>query len=193
MAKVQPLRSFQIVYVVMLIVLGAALGEFVLRRSAVRWMAALALLGGVMVVVERMTYPDSGHLELPGLAPSNEWEKAFLWVRQNTPVDALFALDADYEDEPGEDTQGFRAIAERSALPDFSKDGGVAAIRSGLTEEWVAGQRVQAGLSEESDAERVAALGPAGVTWVVLQRGASTALQCPFINARVKVCRVPGR
>ena len=35
------------------------------------------------------------------------------------------ALDAQYITKPGEDAQGFRAIAERSALPDYSKDGGV--------------------------------------------------------------------
>ncbi|RXH56745.1 DUF6798 domain-containing protein [Granulicella sibirica] len=191
-AKLQPLRSFQIVYVVMLIVLGAALGQFALRRSFARWVGALVVLGGIMVVVERMTYPNSGHLELPGLTPSNEWEQVFLWVKQNTPEDSLFALDPDYVGEEGEDTQGFRAIAERSVLPDYSKDGGIAAIRSGLTEDWVAGQAVQARLSEESDAERVAALGPAGVTWIVLGRGAVTGFACPFENGRAKVCRVPG-
>ena len=53
----------------------------------------------------------------------NAWLQAFAWIRQNTPVDGLFALDPHYMTLPGEDYHGFRALAERSVLADYEKDG----------------------------------------------------------------------
>jgi hypothetical protein len=196
-ARLQPLRIFQLVYVVMILVAGATLGERVLQRRAWRWVMTFSVLAGVMVFVERSTYPASRHLELPDAlrwsasGDGNDWEEAFVWIRKNTPRDAVFALDTQYISQPGEDAQGFRAIAERSSLPDYSKDGGMVSIRPGLTEVWSVGQLVQAGLNTETDARRVAALRPLGVTWVVLERHAATEFACEFANAAVKVCRLP--
>ena len=210
-ARMQPLRVFHIVYLAMVLVLGATLGERVLGRVRWRWGVALAVLGGTMLAAARAAYPDSRHLELPWTttlnAERNPWVQAFLWVRANTPKDALFALDADYinarninagnqginaRNQAGqsEDAQCFRAIAERSALADYSKDGGEASIAPELTGEWVAGQRAQATLSAETDAERVRALGPLGVSWVVLQADAATGFDCPYRNPAVQVCRL---
>ena len=73
---------------------------------------------------------------------------------RNTPKDAVFALDAEYITKPGEDAQSFRAIAERSALPDFSKDGGVVTNKPELAAEWLQGQVAQAGLNAEPDAQQ---------------------------------------
>ncbi|WP_158794117.1 DUF6798 domain-containing protein [Granulicella sp. L60] len=194
-ARLQPLRIFQLVYVVMTLALGAALGERVLQRRVWRWAAAFSVLGGVMVSAERMTFPDSKHLELPGAVLAggggNEWERAFVWIRGNTPKDALFALDAHYITRPGEDAQGFRAIAERSEVPDYSKDGGVVSNKPELAGEWMRGEVVQTGLSTEGDAQRVAGLRPLGVGWVVLEREAATRFACAYENAAVKVCRLP--
>lgn len=205
-ARMQPLRAFQMVYVVMVLALGAKLGELVLRRSVWRWAAAVLVLGGAMLGVAHASFPGSDHLELPWVAPRNPWTQAFLWVRGNTPKDALFALDADYVHAHGEDAQSFRAIAERSALPDYSKDGGEASIAPDLTTAWTAGQAAQQGLSAAitsttgttdlertgmTDAERIARLRPFGVMWVVLDAGAATAFDCPYRNADVRVCRMP--
>jgi hypothetical protein len=189
-ARMQPLRSFQTVYLVMVLALGATLGERALRRSALRWGIAATLLGGTMFAASRGTFPDSPHLEMPGVAPRNAWVEAFLWVRDNTPKAALFALDADYIHQPGEDSQCFRAIAERSALADYSKDGGEASIAPELTGAWQTGQAAQQGLSRESDVARAAALAPLGVSWVVLAADATTRLDCPYANSAVKVCRL---
>jgi len=195
-ARMQPLRVFQIVYPVMVLVLGAKLGEVVLKRSAWRWGAAVLILGGVMLGAAQAAFPDSRHLELPWIAPRNPWAQAFLWIRGNTAKDALFALDADYIHAPGEDAQSFRAMAERSALPDYSKDGGEASIAPDLTEAWAEGQAAQQGLSAAvtsttgtTDAERIASLQPLGVTWVVLDARAATNLDCPYRNRAVEVCR----
>jgi hypothetical protein len=197
-ARMQPLREFQIVYLIMVLALGAKLGEILgdplLRRSAWRWCAAILLLATPMLTAARATYPNSPHLELPGVATPNPnpWLQAFLWIRDNTPADALFALDADYINAPREDAQCFRAIAERSALPDYSKDGGEASIAPQLTTAWTLAQTAQRNLSDPTTiaAQRLAALTPLGVSWLVLQSTATTHLDCPYHNAAIQVCRL---
>ena len=196
-ARMQPLRIFQMVYVVMTLVLGAVLGERVLRRRPMRWVLVFSALAAVMVAAERRTFPASKHLELPGVLEGedsanqgNPYERAFAWIGGNTPRDAVFAVDARYIMKPGEDAQSFRAIAERSVLPDFSKDGGVVTNRPELAASWLEGQVAQAELSTKPDAQRIAMLRPLGVTWVVLERGAVTAFLCEYANEAVKVCRL---
>ena len=192
LARLQPLRIFQIVYFLMVLMLGATAGSVYLRRRMWRWVGALLLLGGIMFAADRRDFPNSPHLELPGGVASNPWVEAFLWIRNNTPQDALFALDSDYINESGEDAQCFRAIAQRSALPDYSKDGGEASIAPDLAGAWTAGQRAQQKLNDRttSDAMRVAALEPFGVSWVVLNQATSTRLDCPYANSAVKVCQL---
>lgn len=190
-ARLQPLRIFQTVYVVMILVVGAALAERVLKRQPMRWAVTFVLLGGIMLFAERQTFPDSAHLELPGRVSQNSWEQAFVWISKNTPKNAVFALDSNYITRPDEDAQCFRAIAGRSALPDYTKDGGEAANAPALTRAWTVAQAAQSGLSAETDALRVAALRPLRVTWVVLDRSAVTAFACGYANDAVKVCRLP--
>jgi hypothetical protein len=148
---------------------------------------AFILLGATMFYVQRQTFPHSAHLEFPWDRPANGWEQAFLWIRGNTPQDAVFALDADYVTSPEEDAQNFRAIAERSALPDYSKDGGVASIAPALTTEWMRDVRIQRELDHASDACRIASLRSAGVDWVVLSQNTATTLDCDYANKTVKV------
>jgi hypothetical protein len=198
-ARMQPLRIFQVVYVVMTLVVGAWLGERLLQRRPMRWVAAFSVLAGVMVAADRMTFPASRHLELPWVlawgdgegGEGNQFERAFAWISRNTPRDAVFALDAEYITKPGEDAQSFRAIAERGVLPDFSKDGGVVTNKPELAAEWLEGQTAQAGLDVEADERRLARLKPLGVSWVVLGRKATTSFACEYANEAVKVCRLP--
>ena len=124
----------------------------------------------------------------PAAPTTNPWSQAFVWAREHTPNDALFALDANYITTDGEDGQTFRATARRSALPDFSKDGGEAAVRPSLAPEWYAGQAAQKDLSTLTDAQRNQRLRPLGVTWLILHATAPTAVACPYTNAVVKVC-----
>ncbi|MBB5338269.1 DUF6798 domain-containing protein [Tunturiibacter gelidoferens] len=195
-ARLQPLRIFQLVYVVMILVAGATLGERVLRRRGWRWVAVFSVLAVVMVLADRETFPGSKHLELPealawaAKGGGNRWEQAFVWIRESTPKDAVFALDAYYTVRDGEDAQSFRAIAERSSLPD-SKDGGTASNRPELTEEWSQGMALQTGLGRGVDASRFAALKSIGATWVVLERDAATRFGCAYEDEAVKVCRLP--
>jgi hypothetical protein len=189
-AMLQPLRIFHLVYIVMILVTGAMLAAVFLERDPLRWIATVLSLGTLMFFVQVKTFPSSSHIELPGRSPSNDWERGFAWVRSNTPVDATFAMDSRYIDSAGEDAQNFRAIAERSAVPDFTKDGGIAAVDPPLTREWMAGETIQAGLAAMSDEQRRVKLAPARVGWVVLPESSVTAFTCPYKNAMMKVCKV---
>lgn len=91
---------------------------------------------------------------------------------------------------PGEDTQYFSAIAQRSTLPDYAKDGGIASISPRLANDWVAGNAAQNGLNFANDAERTAALRNTCAEWIVLPSVSATAFQCLYRNAAVKVCRI---
>ena len=201
-ARLQPLRVFLLLYAIMTLLLGATLTQLALKAShrlhstlprlALSTLPAIILLAlaATMFAVQRNTFPASGHLELPWLTPRNPWSQAFLWVRANTPPDALFALDAKYVNEDGEDAQTFRATALRSALPDFSKDGGEAAITPTLAAQWQQGATAQINLSIQSDTLRDTRLIPLSVTWIVLHSAAATDHPCPYNNGTVKVCRI---
>ena len=203
-ARMQPLRVYLLIYAIMTLLLGATLTQLALearqRLHSTFTRAALATapviiilaLAATMFYVQRQTFPASEHLELPWLAQQNPnpWVRAFLWCSDNTPPDALFALDTKYVNEDGEDAQTFRPIALRSALPDFSKDGGEAAITPALAAQWQQGANAQINLSTETDAIRDARLHPFGVTWMVLHAAAPTTHPCPYNNGSIKVCRL---
>ena len=97
---------------------------------------------------------------------------------------------------PGEDSHGFRAFAERSALADASKDRAVAVNISELAFTWR--QQVRDPEPWRSfSLKDFRRLGQKyGVTWVVLERGntkiqpGAGGLPCPFENIAVLVCRV---
>src|SRR6185437_6259446 len=110
-------RIYQTVYLLMLLAVGAFLAERLLKRRLLRWSVLVAVTGTAMALAQRSTFPSSGHIEWPGRAPQNAWELAFDWARTHTPESAVFALDSNYIREVDEDSQNFRAIAERSMLP----------------------------------------------------------------------------
>jgi hypothetical protein len=191
MATLQPIRSFLFVYYCMFLILGGLLGQYWLKRVAWRWALLACALGGLMYGFARATYPALAQVELPWVETQNPWAEAFLWIRAHTPVDAVVALDADYIQAEGEDAQGFRALAERSSLADFSKDGGSASIFPALAEKWMIEHTADTELSRMSDDERVQRMAPFGVHWLVLRESAATELACPYRNELVKVCRLP--
>jgi hypothetical protein len=192
-ARLQPLRIFLPIYAIMTLLLGATLyQQLVEAQPSRRTLPALTLLAlaATMFTIQRQTFPASNHIELPSAPARNPWVQAFLWARTNTPPNALFALDAKYVNEPGEDAQTFRAIALRSALPDFSKDGGEAAITPQLAALWQPAAAAQTNLSTEPDSIRDAHLAPFGATWMILHSTAPTTHPCPYDNATIKVCQL---
>lgn len=200
-ARLQPLRAFLLIYALMILLCGGALASWTQQISRANrsrtlrlsipalpaiCVAATAL---IMFYVQRASFPSSIHLELPGRNNPNPWVEAFVWAREHTPPDALFALDARYVNTPGEDAQTFRAISLRSAIPDFSKDGGEAAITPRLAPEWQRSATATQHLSDLSAAQTAQQLRPFGVNWLVLHADAQTDKPCPYRNSVVKVCR----
>jgi hypothetical protein len=186
LARLQVLRAFQFVYIAGVLLAGGLLARLHKRAVAV----VLFLIAGALFAGQRLTYPESSHVEWPGMTPRNDWQQAFLWIRANTPKDGVFALDNDYIESPGEDAQGFRATAERSAVADWVKDGGIASNFPQAAIPWWQGSQATALLDHATDDQRLTRLRPLGVTWVVLSAQASTDFVCPFSNDRVRVCRL---
>ena len=190
-SALQTIRPFIWIYFLMFLLLGGLLARFWLHRSALRWTVFFLIAGAGMTFEQHQAYPSSAQVELPWIQNHNGWNRAFLWIKDQTPANALFALDADYIHIPGEDGQGFRAITERASLADLSKDGGAAAAFPQLSERWWAEQTATANLNQIDDAERLRRLAPFHVDWLVLTASASTSFPCPFIDDAVKVCRLP--
>ncbi|MDQ2947833.1 MAG: hypothetical protein M3Y27_18185 [Acidobacteriota bacterium] len=189
-ARVQPMRSFHLVYVIFFLMLGGLIGEYALRSTLLRWFVLFAPLAVCMYLVQRNCYASSSHLEWPGSADVNKWNSAFVWAREHTPKSAIFALDPDYILRTGEDSQGFRAIAERSALADDVKDGGVVSMFPELAGEWKKETNAQRGWAKfkSADFENLARHYP--VTWIVTLRPAPRGMDCPYRNKEIAVCSI---
>ncbi len=191
-ARIQPMRSFHPIYLILFLLLGALLGEYALKRTWWRYVACFGALAGAMLAVELATYPDSPHIEWPGTGYRNGWLASFLWIRSHTPKSALFAIDPDYMLHPGVDLHGFRALAERSALADNVKDSGAVSVFPALAADWERQTDSLKGWRRfgTRDFERLRT--GSGVEWVVLARAhAATGLHCVFHNDAVQVCRIP--
>lgn len=190
LARVQLLRSFQIIYVIGVLLLGGWLSRLLWYRRGTRWaiFALLAIAAGGLFAAQRAAYSNSAHIEWPGARPHNAWALAYVWVRQNTPANAVFAADPGLVFEDGVDMQGFRATAERSLLADNKDQGVVAAVDPSIAETWLAQRNAQLGINELSDQQRIARLRPFGVTWLLLPANAKTNFPCPYRNSAAKVC-----
>ncbi len=188
--RLQPMRSFHLIYILFFLICGGLLAEYVLQKHVWRWVLLFVPLAAGMWALNRSLYPASPHLELPGRAPGNPWIASFLWVRAHTPVEALFALNPRYMELPGEDRHGFRAIAERSRLADYDKDSGAVTMFPQLLPAWERDQKALAGWGRFALADFQKLRRETGVTWVVLERPVP-GLPCPYTNQAVRVCRIP--
>lgn len=193
-ARLQPLRCFQILYTLGVLLLGGLVGRLLFEpvrgvRSRIMAVALLAVILASLYAAQRGAYPNSAHVELPGHTPRNPWKQAFVWIRANTPRNAVFAANPHLVFMGGEDAQGFRATAQRSLLAD-DKDEGVVIVFPQLAEAWAAQRKPQAGIDSMSDQQRLARLRPLGVTWIMLPEESATSLPCPYHNAIVQVCRL---
>ena len=190
LARLQPLRCMGVCTMVLVVAGGGLLGQYVLQRHVWRWLVLFVPLSFGMYFAQRQVFPASQHIEWPWAQPRNQWAQAFEWVRTNTPVDALFALDPRHMELPGEDENGFRARAQRSMLADLVKDKGAASMFPPLSVEWakqIADQKNFVHFGKE-DFERLR--NKYGVSWVVVEQANPVGLECPYENSAVRVCRV---
>ena len=191
-ARLQPLRCFHVITIVFVVFLGGVIGEY--AANGRRWVIAAVFLtlSGGMFMVARLSFPFSPHVELPWMkTSSNPWVNALLWIRENTPSDAVFAVDSYYFKDQGIDVHGFRSISERSALADYFKDGGVVAMFPKLAVEWKQMSDATNGLNH-FDAEGFARLARQyPVTWAVIRGPAPSGMACPYQQSGFVVCRIP--
>jgi hypothetical protein len=195
LARLQPLRSLHLLYVLMFVVMGGLAGEYLLKNRAARWLALFGPLCGGMFFAQRELFPQSAHIEWPDARPNNPWAQAFVWVRENTPIDAVFALDPRFMQVPGEDEIGFRCLAERSRLADDTKDSGVVSMFPPLAEEWWSQEQAQTPWANFGLQDFKRLKEKYGVGWIVTTQQVA-GIECPYkgdshgANA-VRVCRLP--
>jgi hypothetical protein len=220
----QPMRYLHLLYFLFVLLAGGLIGQHILRRHWWRWLIFFVPLAAGMFVAQRQLFPATRHLEWPGTSSGNAWVEAFTWVRQNTPVDSLFALDPYYMARPGEDFHSFRALAERSALADYVKDSSVVTQVPRLADRWQKEVTEEQGWQHFQPADFQHLKRMFGVDWVVLEQpkhelpenelpgnelpgnelpghelpgneppgipAGIAALNCPYQNRAVLVCRV---
>jgi len=191
LAPLQPMRFLQLIYVFMTLVGGCLMGKYLLKSSVWRWAAFLLAINAGMLISQRVQFPGSEHLELPGRSTANPWLQAFAWIRQNTPADAYFALDPEYMAAPGEDYHGFRALAERSQLADNIKDTAVVTQVPKLGEVWARQVKAQKGWTRFQLADFVRLKAEFGVNWVLVAYPPPAGLSCSWHNGVVSVCQIP--
>ena len=191
LARIQPLRSLHLLYILMFLFAGCYLGEFVLKGFVWRWLVLFLPLCTGMYLAQRALFPGSPQVEWPWATPKNPWAQAFLWVRANTPKDAFFALNPYHMAIDGEDAIGFRALAQRSMLADGVKDSGAVTMFPPMADEWLRQFNAQEDWKhfQLPDFERLKA--EFGVTWVILEQPGLPGLNCLYQNSAVLVCPLP--
>ncbi|MEO6830131.1 MAG: DUF6798 domain-containing protein [Acidobacteriaceae bacterium] len=190
-ARLQPMRSLYLLYILMILIGGGFLAEHVLKAHPLRWIVLFLPLAAGMYFAQLSLFPASAHVEWPWAASRNLWVQSFQWIRANTPQDAVFAIDPWYMNLPGEDLNGFRAIAQRSHLADASKDSGVVEMFPKIADDWQRQVQAQTGLNHFRLADFQRLKAEYGVSWVLLQQPDNVDLECPYQNRAVKVCRLP--
>jgi hypothetical protein len=189
--RLQPLRTFHLITIVFVILIAGVFGEFVGRSRPWATAALPAALALAMFLVGRATYPHSQQVELPAAKSSNAWVNTLLWIRKNTPEDAVFAVDSHYLGDEITDSHGFRAVSERSALADYYKDSGAASLFPTLADEWKQMSTATTGLNHfnQADFQRLKSEYPT-VTWTVVHGSAPAGLSCPYQQQGYSVCRL---
>lgn len=200
----QPMRSFHLVYLILMLSCGGLIGGKILKNKPLRWIIFFLPLCIGMLSVQRYQFPASDHIEWPGMKPKNHWVQAFNWVRENTPKDAFFALDPYCMENGGAEFHGFRALAERSMMPDLVKDPVVVSVLfaankmtsdrsvdlSGISALWYEQASALRGWKSFGLEDFRRLKERFGVNWVILEKPGLEGLPCPYENSSVKVCHI---
>jgi hypothetical protein len=148
----------------------------------------LALAAG-MFYAQRDLFPGTRHIEWPGRDTGNRWVRAFVWIRENTPREAYFAIDPRYMQRPGEDEHGFRAFAQRSVLADWDKDPGVVCLFPAIGEKWQEQVHAQDGFANFGRDELLQLRQRFGADWVIADRSLGLTA-CPYQKDGIYVCKI---
>lgn len=190
LARLQPLRCLALAYMLLIVIGGGWIGLRVLQGEAWRWLVLFLPLCTGMWYAQRQLFPASAHIEWPWAQPRNPWAQAFDWIRDNTPTDAMFALDPNFMALPGEDEMGFRARAQRGRLADFTKDKGASTMFPPMAVQWLEQVQDQRDWQHFNTADLERLHQKYGVTWVLVEQPAKAGLECPYENSTVSVCRL---
>jgi hypothetical protein len=190
----EPMRSLHMVYLHLFMFAGGFMGKWILRDRPARWLILFAPLCCIMFWAQRQLFSASPHIELPGVARKNEWLEAFEWIRQNTPRNAMFALDPKYLESRGLDYHCFRPLAERSMLADRIKDRSIACLEPALAQTWFEQVKSREGWKDFRPEDFRRLKKDFGVNWVVVENRSdanpAAGLDCPYRNAAVSVCKI---
>lgn len=192
LVRLQILRSFHPLYLTGVLLAGGWLGKTFAVHPRTRFVAValLAAFAASLFAAQRAEYPQSAHIEWPGAQPRNPWAQAYIWIRNNTPKNAIFAADPHLIFRDGVDQQGFRATAKRSLLANDKDEGVVAVMDPSIAPQWDVQRNAQEGINSMTDAQRSHLLKPFGVTWLLLPADSATNFPCPYRNNAAKVCRL---
>jgi hypothetical protein len=190
----EPMRFLHLVYLTLFMFAGGLMGKWILRDRPARWLILFAPLCVLMFLVQREIFSASPHIELTGITRKSEWLEAFEWIRQNTPRDAIFALDPYYLESRGLDYHGFRALAERSMLADRIKDRAATSVAPAVAEIWFEQLRARDGWKGFRPEDWRRLKKDFGVGWIVVENGGAAnpaaGLACPYRNEAVSVCKI---
>lgn len=191
-ARLQPLRSFHLITLVFVLFFAGVLGEYLGKNKPWAIAALCISLAAGMFIVSRQTYANSPQIEFPSTTSSNPWVNALLWVRLNTPSNAVFAVDSRYFKDALSDVHGFRAVSERSELADYHKDGGVVSLFPGLAGEWKQMSNATYGLNQFSITQFKSLKEEYPVvSWTVIHGSAPFGMDCPYQQRGYSVCHMP--
>jgi len=189
----QPMRALHVTTLIFVLLAGGFIGQFLLRRRVVLWLALFVPLCACMFYVQTREFSGSDHLELPGMSVKNPWVRAFEWVKNNTPEDAYFALDPLYMERPGEDQHGFRGLSRRGMMADALKDAGVVTLFPAIASRWREETRARVNWNSFTVDDFLRLRERYGVSWVVLEKPLHVVMSCPYENEKVAVCRIENR
>ena len=185
----QPMRGFHLLYIVLFLIIGGLLFERVLRAHVLLYSVLLVAIAGGMFYAQRQLFPGTVHIEWPGRDTGNRWIRAFVWIRENTPAGAYFAIDPRYMQKAGEDEHGFRAWAERSVLADWDKDPGVICLFPALASKWQEQVHAQDGFRTFGRDEFLRLRERFGADWAIADHSLGLTA-CPYQKDGIYVCKI---
>ena len=164
--RLQPMRSFHVVYVIFFALLGGLAGGVCLKTSIWRWLIVFLPLAGRFYSLQRSRFPNSAHVEWPGMFIRTTGIPRFPRFVCNVRKDAVFALNPNYMQLAGRRPAWVSGGGRKERLADAVKDSGAVSLFPQLADNWKSQVQAQNGWErfKRRDFEHLAKLYP--VTWI---------------------------